>query len=234
MILICVSILHLSDAFPYSAIGPQSGHHSNYYDTIVNYFYNRDYKVPHRNKHINTAQHASYLYGRCAVRPNEFPPADETQQIKGTVEFRQLVTGGPTEVKISLQGFNVDDSKVKHGFHVHGSGDLTGGCQSTGGHYNPFGKTHRAPNDVERHVGDLGNIVENSEGRVETTITDSQLSLTGEYSIYGRAIVVHQGEDDLGKGGNEGSLKTGNAGGRLACCIIGKIDSDSGWAQEIN
>jgi len=28
------------------------------------------------------------------------------------------------------------------------------------------------------------------------------------------------GQDDLGTGGNAGSRATGNAGGRLACCII--------------
>jgi Cu-Zn family superoxide dismutase len=52
-------------------------------------------------------------------------------------------------------------------------------------------------------------------------ITDSQVTLTGINSVVGRAVVVHAGEDDLGKGGHSDSLTTGHAGGRLACGVIG-------------
>lgn len=40
-------------------------------------------------------------------------------------------------------------------------------------------------------------------------------------SIIGRSVVVHTGIDDLGKGGHPDSKKTGNAGGRAGCGVIG-------------
>ena len=51
---------------------------------------------------------------------------------------------------------------------------------------------------------------------------DDKLSLVGEHSIYGRSCVVHQFADDLGHGGTEDSLKTGSAGPRIACGVVGR------------
>jgi Cu-Zn family superoxide dismutase len=101
------------------------------------------------------------------------------------------------------------------------TGDNTNGCTSAGPHFNPFGKTHGAPSDETRHVGDLGNFKTDSNGNGKGSIQDSLVKLIGEQSVLGRTIVVHAGTDDLGKGGNEDSLKTGNAGGRPACGVIG-------------
>eukprot|EP00795_Rhopilema_esculentum_P017227 gene17227-8780_t len=111
--------------------------------------------------------------------------------------------------------------KGEHGFHIHEFGDYTNGCTSTGSHFNPFGKKHGAPEDEERHVGDLGNITAGDDNKATVDKTDRLIKLSGPHSVIGRAFVVHADVDDLGKGGHELSLTTGNAGGRLACGVIG-------------
>ncbi|KAJ1694404.1 hypothetical protein LUZ63_011102 [Rhynchospora breviuscula] len=142
--------------------------------------------------------------------------------LKGTSEVEGVVTltqdnDGPTTVSVRVTGL----TPGLHGFHLHEFGDTTNGCISTGAHFNPNNLTHGAPEDEVRHAGDLGNIVANSEGVAEATIVDNQIPLSGPNSVVGRAFVVHELEDDLGKGGHELSLTTGNAGGRLACGVVG-------------
>ena len=58
-------------------------------------------------------------------------------------------------------------------------------------------------------------------GVAKLEISDSLISLSGERSIIGRTMVIHADIDDLGKGGHQLSKSTGNAGGRLACGVIG-------------
>lgn len=55
---------------------------------------------------------------------------------------------------------------------------------------NPFGKTHGAPTDSERHVGDLGNITTDAEGNAVGTIEDSQIKLIGEQSVLGVSLHI--------------------------------------------
>ncbi|XP_052088584.1 superoxide dismutase [Cu-Zn]-like [Mytilus californianus] len=132
-----------------------------------------------------------------------------------------------------LQNYNTPLVQIKgqiyglrpglHGFHVHERGTFGRNCSNAGPHFNPFNQNHAGPSDApRRHVGDLGNIYANNRGVANLAIYDHFIRMQEkpELSILGRGIVVHADPDDLGRGGNDESLKTGNAGARLACCQI--------------
>ncbi|KAL4601567.1 superoxide dismutase-like [Arapaima gigas] len=137
--------------------------------------------------------------------------------VSGTVYFEQQDESSSVKVTGEIKGL----TPGSHGFHVHVYGDNTNGCISAGPHFNPLNKTHGAPTDAERHVGDLGNVIAGSDNIANVNIEDKIISLVGPNSIIGRTMVVHEKADDLGKGGNDESKLTGNAGGRLACGVIG-------------
>jgi len=119
------------------------------------------------------------------------------QQHKGYVH----VTG---EVKNLTPG--------KHGFHIHEFGDISSADgKSTGGHFNPADTDHGSPGQ-KSHVGDLGNITANEDGVAKVDIQAKGLML---HTVFGRAFVVHAGEDDLK------SQPSGAAGARVAVGVIG-------------
>jgi Cu-Zn family superoxide dismutase len=144
----------------------------------------------------------------CVLHPTE------GNDVTGTVTFEQ--TEGGVKVVAQVEGL----TPGKHGFHIHTYGDCSApDATSAGGHFNPEDEPHGAPSDMQRHVGDLGNIEANEEGIANMEMIDPKLTLSGKNSIVGRAIIVHQGEDDLE------SQPTGNAGPRVACGVIG-IDEE--------
>ena len=136
-----------------------------------------------------------------------------SDEVKGSILLMQA-PGTPTLIKGTITGLKPG----LHGFHIHEFGDMSDGCKSMGGHYNPDNVNH---GDLdEGHVGDLGNITADESGKADFSIQAKRVDLIGDRSVVGRGIVVHEDEDDLGKGGDEESLKTGNAGDRLACGVI--------------
>lgn len=137
----------------------------------------------------------------------------EHGEITGSVNLEQA-SGQATKISGTVEGLEPGE----HGFHIHEFGDLSNGCDSAGGHYNPDGVDH---GDLDGgHVGDLGNITANENGVAQFNLVAEQVELTGDRSVVGRAIVVHKDKDDLGKGGDDESLKTGNAGERAGCGVI--------------
>jgi len=143
--------------------------------------------------------------------------ADSGKKI-GKVTFNQQ-SDNQCQIIADLYGLN--DYTGEKGFHIHEYGDLTEGCHSLCSHYNPYKKQHGGFHSNNRHVGDLGNVEIENNGRVNHMWLDTQVKLYGPTSVIGRSIVLHEKKDDLGLGGNPESLKTGNAGKRIACGIIG-------------
>jgi len=141
------------------------------------------------------------------------------KKIKGTVIFTEDLKNNCVNIDINIIGLK---KNALHGFHVHESGDLTSHCESMCAHFNPYGKNHGCPGAKERHVGDLGNLQTDAHGSAKYRMVDDFIKLRGsKANIIGRGLIIHADPDDCGLGGDEASLKNGNAGKRIACAIIG-------------
>jgi Cu-Zn family superoxide dismutase len=131
-------------------------------------------------------------------------------KVTGVVTFTKTPDG--VKVVADVEGL----TPGMHGFHVHQYGDCSApNADSAGGHFNPEGMPHGGPMSPERHVGDLGNITADKDGKAHLELTDKLLSFEGRDSIIGRGLIVHAMADDLV------SQPAGNAGPRVACGVIG-------------
>ena len=140
-----------------------------------------------------------------------------TENIKGTVKFTE--NDNKIKIDVSISGLKPNHL---HGFHVHEAGDLSDKCTSMCAHFNPYKMNHGCPGIKERHIGDLGNLQTNNKGEAKYTFYDDCIKLRGiKTNIIGRGLIIHADQDDCGQGGNAESLKTGNAGKRIACAVIG-------------
>lgn len=136
-------------------------------------------------------------------------------EIKGWIEMES--EGKQTRFTCNLSGF---ERPGLHGMHVHHKGDVRQGCESTCSHYNPTHSTHGGPHGGRRHRGDLGNIVASVDGACKDVIV-AEVRLD---EIIGRALLIHEDEDNFGQENTESSLATGDAGRRIACGVIGRLD----------
>uniref|UniRef100_A0A8C8SAN5 Superoxide dismutase copper chaperone n=1 Tax=Pelusios castaneus TaxID=367368 RepID=A0A8C8SAN5_9SAUR len=134
--------------------------------------------------------------------------------VQGVVRFLQV-----SPEKCLIEGTIDGLQPGLHGLHVHEFGDVTNSCDSCGDHFNPDRECHGGPQDVQRHLGDLGNVLAGSDGRAAFRMEDTRLKV---WDIIGRSLVVDSGEDDLGCGGHPLSKVSGNSGERLACGIIAR------------
>jgi Cu-Zn family superoxide dismutase len=141
-------------------------------------------------------------------------------KVQGTLWFTQ--EGNHVEIIGEITGL----TPGLHAFHIHEFGDCSApDAMSAGGHYNPTGMKHGSPDHGERHVGDLGNIRADENGKATIDIKDALVQLHGPHSIIGRAVIVHADPDDFK------SQPAGNAGARIACGVVGITKSKTDSAK---
>jgi Cu-Zn family superoxide dismutase len=131
---------------------------------------------------------------------------------KGIVTFTQK--GDKVAVAAQLSGL----SPGAHGFHVHEKGDCSApDATSAGGHYNPTGKPHGAPDAAEHHAGDLPMLHADASGNATFTAEMSGVTVgSGANDLVGKSVVVHRDVDDYK------SQPAGNSGPRIGCGVITK------------
>lgn len=135
--------------------------------------------------------------------------------VGGTVTFR--ARGEGVHVVADVRGL----TPGSHGFHVHEVGDCSApDASSAGEHFagsgvvggHQLGATHGLPDAAARHAGDLGNLEAGADGTARLEHDDAVLTLSGDRSVIGRAVIVHTSHDD--------GADPKSAGGRVACGVI--------------
>ena len=106
-----------------------------------------------------------------------------------------------------------------HAIHLHDKADCSSSDgKSTGGHWNPTFEPHGAwQNDTGFHRGDIGNFEANNQGHGMIKFSTDLWCIGCEdpvKNILGKAVIVHQGADDLT------SQPSGAAGARVSCAGI--------------
>jgi Cu-Zn family superoxide dismutase len=88
-------------------------------------------------------------------------------------------------------------------------------AKSAGSHYNPDKHDHGLPAAASRHIGDLGNITADKDGKakLEIILAGANLKADDPHSLLNRSLIIHEKKDD-------GGQPVGNAGGRIGCGVI--------------
>jgi Cu-Zn family superoxide dismutase len=130
-----------------------------------------------------------------------------------------------------------------HGFHIHEFGQCEpdasdGPFTSAGGHYNPGGTNHGGYDDQSHghtipHAGDMPSVLVGADGRAQLSFVTDMFTVAELRDVNGSAVMVHENADNFanipddrystteGPGPDSTTKKTGDAGNRIACGVIG-------------
>ncbi|MCM3772762.1 MULTISPECIES: superoxide dismutase family protein [Priestia] len=121
-------------------------------------------------------------------------------------------------IKLTAQGL----SPGRHGFHIHEIGKCeVPDFKTAGAHFNPFKREHGFKNTKGPHAGDLPNLEVAPNGKVDTEIFASLVTLqegkpNSLLDMDGSALVIHDKVDDYT------TDPSGNSGDRIVCGVITK------------
>lgn len=138
----------------------------------------------------------------------------DATKVMGRVSFLETSQGMQIEAKLDNAS---NATPGEHGFHIHEFGSCENEAKAAGGHFNPDSVKHGkliSDGFAQAHAGDLGNIVISNNGTATLSQTLPEVRLSGgKYPIAGRAVILHEKNDDFGQ-------PVGNAGGRIGCGTI--------------
>lgn len=140
--------------------------------------------------------------------------AKSGSQVAG--ELHVLSEGAGIRLRGQVSGLTANGV---HAFHIHEKGDCSAADgTSAGGHFNPTAQPHGRSARGAHHLGDQDNLRANAKGvaAVDALFPGVSLGDGAVSDALGKAVIIHAGEDDYH------SQPTGNAGGRIACGVIGR------------
>ncbi len=133
-------------------------------------------------------------------------------KLEGEAELSQREDGVHVEVEVKNAPPGVK------GIHIHQRGDCSDiPGKSMGEHFAPEHKEHGLPHTSVHHLGDLGNINvdKDGKGKLEIMVPRANLKLGDPHSFVGKSVVIHEKRD-------VGSGPSGESGKPIACAVIQK------------
>ena len=173
----------------------------------------------------------AFLIGITAVVYSCFSPVKKDNTINPTNEITILLdeknsSGVSGEVNFTEENNITTMTSIisgltvgSHAIHIHMKSDCSSDDgKSAGGHWNPTAKKHGAWGDSEGyHKGDIGNFVADENGNASIKFETEEWCIGCDdenKNIIGKAVIIHQGEDDMT------SQPSGAAGSRISCAGI--------------
>lgn len=141
----------------------------------------------------------------------DFSSASDSN-LAGTATFTQM--DNEVKLEVNLEGITPGD----HAIHVHEKGDCSApDASSAGGHWNPTGDEHGKFDMEPFHMGDIGNLTADADGKASLIFSTDKWCLDCDdetKNLMGKSLIIHESVDDFT------SQPTGDAGGRIGCLVI--------------